>query len=64
MQVPFGKVLRLDVNVNKAPYYTIPDDNPFINRPDTLPEIWASGLRNPPGVLVSIKKPVISGWEM
>jgi len=47
MQVPFGKVLRLDINVNKAPYYTIPHDNPFINRPDTLPEIWASGLRNP-----------------
>jgi glucose/arabinose dehydrogenase len=47
MRLPFGKVLRLNVNVNKAPYYTVPPDNPFINRQDTLPEIWASGLRNP-----------------
>jgi glucose/arabinose dehydrogenase len=27
--------------------YTIPPDNPFINNPGYLPEIWALGLRNP-----------------
>jgi glucose/arabinose dehydrogenase len=47
MRLPFGKILRLDVNVKEAPYYAVPHDNPFINRTDTLPEIWASGLRNP-----------------
>lgn len=49
MTLPFGKILRFDinVNVNDPPYYRVPPDNPFINRADTLPEIWASGLRNP-----------------
>lgn len=47
MTLPFGKVLRFDVNVNEPPYYRVPPDNPFINSRDTLPEIWASGLRNP-----------------
>jgi glucose/arabinose dehydrogenase len=42
-----GKVLRLDV-IGKATY-EIPADNPFVNdnNSNTLPEIWASGLRNP-----------------
>ncbi|MFW5653884.1 MAG: PQQ-dependent sugar dehydrogenase [Planctomycetota bacterium] len=40
-----GKMLRLDVD-NGLPY-TIPADNPFVNDPDTLDEIWAIGLRNP-----------------
>lgn len=39
-----GKILR--INVNGTPY-SIPPDNPFVNRPDTRPEIWAYGLRNP-----------------
>ncbi len=39
-----GKVLRIDVRT--APY-VVPPDNPFVNRPGTRPEIWASGLRNP-----------------
>jgi glucose/arabinose dehydrogenase len=39
-----GKMLRIDVN---ADTYTIPPDNPFVNDPDYLPEIWALGLRNP-----------------
>ena len=38
-----GKILRLDVD--KDDY--IPADNPFLNRADTEPLIWASGLRNP-----------------
>ena len=41
-----GKVLRLDVD-STADAYTIPADNPFIDTPETRPEIWAYGLRNP-----------------
>lgn len=40
-----GKILRL--NVTNVPTYTIPIDNPFVNDPTTLDEIWALGLRNP-----------------
>lgn len=39
-----GKLLRIDVD--RRPYQ-IPADNPFANRPDVRPEIWALGLRNP-----------------
>lgn len=39
-----GKMLRIDVN-NGMPY-AIPGDNPFAGSLDTLPEIWALGLRN------------------
>jgi len=40
-----GKMIRIDVH--GASPYAIPSDNPFVNSGDTLPEIWASGLRNP-----------------
>jgi len=40
-----GKILRLDVD--RGLPHTIPADNPFLNRNDARPEIWASGLRNP-----------------
>jgi len=43
-----GKMLRIDVNQTMGDQgYLIPRDNPFVNAPDTRPEIWASGLRNP-----------------
>lgn len=41
-----GKMLRIDVNTEAAPY-VIPQDNPYAGQSDTLPEIWALGLRNP-----------------
>jgi glucose/arabinose dehydrogenase len=41
-----GKMLRLDINTEDKPYL-IPNDNPYKNNMDTLPEIWAVGLRNP-----------------
>ena len=43
-----GKIIRVDVRGASvdAPY-KIPDDNPFREEPETLPEIWAYGLRNP-----------------
>jgi hypothetical protein len=40
-----GKMLRLDVG--SGPGYSIPDDNPFVDDPAVLDEIWAVGLRNP-----------------
>lgn len=44
---PLGDMIRIDVS-DPDTTYTIPPSNPFVNAgPDTLPEIWASGLRNP-----------------
>lgn len=40
-----GSILRLDVD--EAPGYKIPPDNPFVNQPGARPEIWLYGLRNP-----------------
>ncbi|ELU13311.1 hypothetical protein CAPTEDRAFT_139254 [Capitella teleta] len=44
-----GKVIRIDVD-NPDHYgskeYGIPEDNPFINEVDALPEIYAYGVRN------------------
>lgn len=41
-----GKMLRLDVDAGTP--YSIPANNPYANASsDTLPEIWAAGLRNP-----------------
>lgn len=39
-----GKLVRIDVNTEP---YAVPEDNPFVGSSDTLPEIWALGLRNP-----------------
>jgi glucose/arabinose dehydrogenase len=44
LQTLLGKMLRIDVN--QGDQYTIPSDNPFASG-GGLPEIWASGLRNP-----------------
>ena len=40
-----GKILRIDVNGRKP--YSIPPDNPFVNKSGARPEIYAYGLRNP-----------------
>ncbi len=46
-----GKMLRIDPLTGPVPdgqpAYRIPPDNPFVDRDDALPEIWAYGLRNP-----------------
>ncbi|MGE3961692.1 MAG: sorbosone dehydrogenase family protein [Dehalococcoidia bacterium] len=41
-------VLRLDVrNASEAQPYAVPEDNPFVGRPDVRAEIYAFGFRNP-----------------
>lgn len=42
-----GKMLRIDPRPSGERPYGIPPDNPFVDRPDVRPEIWAYGLRNP-----------------
>jgi hypothetical protein len=42
-----GKMLRLDVAVESAPYYAVPPSNPNPGAGDPLGLIWAKGLRNP-----------------
>ncbi len=45
---PLGDILRIAITEDGTGY-TIPADNPFASSmsPDTMPEIFASGLRNP-----------------
>lgn len=45
LSVLLGKMLRIDVDSGNP--YAIPEDNPFVDNPDALDEIWAYGLRNP-----------------
>ncbi|MCB9170175.1 MAG: PQQ-dependent sugar dehydrogenase [Flavobacteriales bacterium] len=43
---PLGTLIRIKPEPDST--YSIPLDNPYVNAgPDTLPEIWANGLRNP-----------------
>jgi glucose/arabinose dehydrogenase len=50
LSILLGKILRIDVDPANTPEgeaYAIPADNPFVDDPDALPEIWAYGFRNP-----------------
>lgn len=42
-----GKIVRI------TPDGKAPADNPFVNKPGALPEIWAYGVRNPEGLAVN-----------
>jgi len=45
-----AKILRIDVDGplgDDGRPYRIPDDNPFVDDPEAMPEIWLTGLRNP-----------------
>lgn len=42
-----GKILRINIRAGKGVPYKIPPDNPFVNDPNALDEIWSYGLRNP-----------------
>ena len=48
----FGKFLRIDPTDpdgrgKKTAKYTIPEDNPYVDRAGARPEIWLRGVRNP-----------------
>lgn len=45
LQTLLGKILRIDVHGMNP--YTIPEDNPFVDDPEVLDEIWSYGWRNP-----------------
>lgn len=45
LQVPLGKILRIDVNTPTG--YATPQSNPFFGVPNTDQRIWAYGVRNP-----------------
>jgi cysteine-rich repeat protein len=46
-QTLLGKMLRIDVDVDAAPFRAVPPTNPNPTAPDPLGLIWAKGLRNP-----------------
>jgi glucose/arabinose dehydrogenase len=47
LAVPQGKMLRINPLQSGNQPFTIPADNPFVNSPGALPEVWAYGLRYP-----------------
>ena len=48
LRTHLSAIIRIDVrDATEAEPYAIPPDNPFLDREDVLPEIWAYGLRNP-----------------
>jgi putative heme-binding domain-containing protein len=48
LKILLGKMLRIDVDHTDAGLaYSIPADNPFRDRPNVRPEIWAYGFREP-----------------
>jgi putative heme-binding domain-containing protein len=48
LSLQLGKILRIDVDhQDPGRAYAIPTDNPFRERADARPEIWAYGLREP-----------------
>jgi glucose/arabinose dehydrogenase len=47
-QNPLGKMIRIDVTgTTSTTNYLIPQDNPYVDDPGILDEIWSLGLRNP-----------------
>jgi glucose/arabinose dehydrogenase len=42
-----GKILRIDPRPSGGNAYTVPADNPFVGTPQSRPEVYVYGLRNP-----------------
>ncbi|MFO1501184.1 MAG: PQQ-dependent sugar dehydrogenase [Verrucomicrobiota bacterium] len=62
-------ILRIDVDHPAAGRpYQVPADNPFLNRTDSRPEIWAYGFRNPWRMSFDRKNGTLwvadVGWEL
>lgn len=51
-----GKIVRI------RPDGTVPDDNPFVNQADALPEIWSYGHRNVQAAVINPESGVL--WEI
>ena len=47
LETLLGKMLRIEPTPDAAEPYAVPSDNPFVDRDNARPEIWAYGLRNP-----------------
>ena len=49
LNTALGKIHRIDVDppFSLGKQYRVPADNPFVNTPGAVPEIWAYGFRNP-----------------
>ncbi len=47
LRKPLGKIMRFDPSGTAPLQHTVPPTNPFVGRPEAIPEIWAKGLRNP-----------------
>ncbi len=56
--LPYGKILRLNDDGS------IPDDNPFVDTPGALPEIWTYGHRSPQGLEFDRSTGRLWGTEM
>jgi glucose/arabinose dehydrogenase len=56
-----GTIIRIDVDKKSAgKNYSIPRDNPFVDREGALPEIYAYGTRNP--WRISVDRPTGNIW--
>ena len=51
-----GSILRLKMDGS------VPDNNPFVNQNDALPEIWSYGHRNPQGLFYDMQKKLL--WSI
>ncbi len=51
-----GSILRLKIDGS------VPDNNPFVNQKDALPEIWSYGHRNPQGLFYDMQKKLL--WSI
>ena len=59
-----AKALRIDVDSSSGELpYSIPANNPFVGVPNTRPEIYAYGLRNPWRCSVDRGDPVTGKWR-
>lgn len=63
-----ASILRIDVDHEEnGKAYGIPPDNPFVNTPNAMPEIWAFGFRNPWKISFDAKGRLWCGdvgWEL